>query len=115
MRFATGLSVVIAWLRFAFQRRQARASRVQTNCGTPNWRTFVRLAIAVARSSAREELVPAVYKTVTRQVVDQPATTREIDVPAQYETLSREVKVADSSSEWRVPRGCRWFACAAAP
>jgi len=38
---------------------------------------------------------------VTRQVVDQPATTREVDVPAQYQTLTHTVKVSDARSEWR--------------
>lgn len=35
--------------------------------------------------------IPAVYQTVSRQVIDQPATTREIDTPAEYRTVSREV------------------------
>ncbi len=52
-------------------------------------------------ASTREETVPAVYKTLTRQVVDSAAATREVEVPAQMDTLSREVKVSDASSEWR--------------
>ena len=46
-------------------------------------------------------MVPAVYKTVTRQVVDQPASTREADLPAQYDTLTSTMKVAEAREEWR--------------
>ncbi|MEM8983317.1 MAG: peptidoglycan-binding domain-containing protein [Pseudomonadota bacterium] len=35
--------------------------------------------------------VPAVYKTVTRRVVDAPATTREITIPAVYKTVKKQV------------------------
>lgn len=37
--------------------------------------------------------VPAVTKTVTRQVVDRPASTREVPVPAQYSTITKTVLV----------------------
>lgn len=37
--------------------------------------------------------VPAVTKTVTRQVVATPATTREVPVPAQYGTVTKTVLV----------------------
>jgi outer membrane murein-binding lipoprotein Lpp len=35
--------------------------------------------------------VPPVYETVTRQVLDQPATTREVVVPAEYKTITKTV------------------------
>ncbi len=34
---------------------------------------------------------PAVYKTVTRRVLKEPARTREVQVPAQYRTITRRV------------------------
>jgi Putative peptidoglycan binding domain len=42
-------------------------------------------------ASQRAIAIPAEFKTVTRQVIDQPASVREIDVPAEYKTVSRQV------------------------
>jgi hypothetical protein len=48
--------------------------------------------------------VPAKYQTVTRNVVDQPATGREIDVPATYTTVTRQVtKTPPSTREIEIP------------
>ncbi|MCB1850710.1 MAG: peptidoglycan-binding protein [Gammaproteobacteria bacterium] len=67
--------------------------------------------------------IPAVYKTITKRVVDTPATVKEIEVPAEYKTVKvrklvaeaqemrektpenkqtfvQTVKVADPSFEW---------------
>ena len=52
-------------------------------------------------ASVREEVVPAVYRTETRQVIDQPATTRVVEVPAVYDTLSWLVKVGEAREEKR--------------
>ena len=42
-------------------------------------------ASVVARAAGvRDEVVPAVYRAETRQVIDQPASTRMVDVPAVY-------------------------------
>jgi Putative peptidoglycan binding domain len=38
-------------------------------------------------ASTRDIAVPAQFKTITRQVIDTPASTREVDVPAQYRTV----------------------------
>jgi peptidoglycan hydrolase-like protein with peptidoglycan-binding domain len=52
-------------------------------------------------ASLREETVPAVYKTVSRQVIDVAASTREVEIAAQYQTLSQSVKVSDATEQWR--------------
>jgi peptidoglycan hydrolase-like protein with peptidoglycan-binding domain len=52
-------------------------------------------------ASFREEVIPAVFRTVSRQVVDVPASAREVEVPAQFETISYRVKVADGKTEQR--------------
>ncbi|WP_269537425.1 peptidoglycan-binding domain-containing protein [Cerasicoccus fimbriatus] len=41
---------------------------------------------------------PAEYKTVTRQVVDQPARTEEKTIPAQYKTVQKQVMVSDATT-----------------
>lgn len=52
----------------------------------------------------REIAIPAEFKTVTRKVLDQPATTREIEIPAVYKTVARRVlDQAASSREIAIP------------
>lgn len=41
------------------------------------------------------------YRSVTRQVIDQAASTKSFTVPAQYESISYQVKVADARTESR--------------
>jgi len=55
-------------------------------------------------ASTREEVVPAVYKTVTKVVTKTPATTKEIIVPAEYKTVTKVVmKTPPSSQEIIIP------------
>ncbi|MEL6870026.1 MAG: peptidoglycan-binding domain-containing protein [Pseudomonadota bacterium] len=42
--------------------------------------------------------IPAVYKTVTQQVVDRPATTREVTIPAVYDTIKKTVMVKPATT-----------------
>jgi Putative peptidoglycan binding domain len=52
----------------------------------------------------RELLIPAEYRTVSHQVIDQPATVRQVEVPATYKTVtSRVVKTAASTQEVVIP------------
>jgi len=52
-------------------------------------------------ATVREVDVPAVYKTVTRQVVDTPATVREVEVPAVYSTV-KVSKLVEAAKEREV-------------
>ncbi|MEH6502301.1 MAG: peptidoglycan-binding domain-containing protein [Cycloclasticus sp.] len=45
---------------------------------------------------------PARYKTVTRQIVVTPATTREVTIPAQFKTMKVQ-KLVSAASEKRIP------------
>lgn len=54
------------------------------------YKTVTRQVVDTAAAS-REIEVPAVYKTVTRQIVDTPATSRDVDVPAVYKIVTRQV------------------------
>jgi hypothetical protein len=48
--------------------------------------------------------IPAVYKTITRTVLDQPASSHEVEIPASYETVSKQVmKNPPSSREVQIP------------
>lgn len=47
---------------------------------------------------------PAVYKTITKQVVKAPATTREIIIPAEFKTIKKRVlKQPETVKEIEVP------------
>jgi len=48
-------------------------------------------------ASTREIAVPAVYKTVTKQVIDTPASSRTITIPAEYKAVSRRVVTTPAS------------------
>jgi hypothetical protein len=55
-------------------------------------------------ASVREIDVPAVYRTVSREVVDTPASTRDVEVPAVFRTVTRQVvDVPASTREIDVP------------
>ncbi|HZK19921.1 MAG TPA: peptidoglycan-binding domain-containing protein [Treponemataceae bacterium] len=49
--------------------------------------------------------VPAVYKTIYKEVVVSPPTTKSFEIPAEYQTVSREEVVKEASMEW-VPVLC---------
>ena len=48
------------------------------------------------------EEVPAEYKTVTKQVLKSPATTRLVQVPAEYKTVQVK-KLVSPAKENRIP------------
>jgi len=50
---------------------------------------------------ASTETTPAEYETVTERVLVKPAETKTITVPAVYETVTERVKVKDSYTEWK--------------
>ncbi|MDO5691316.1 MAG: peptidoglycan-binding domain-containing protein [Pseudomonadota bacterium] len=47
----------------------------------------------------REIKVPAEYRTVTRTVVDQPASVRTVEVPATYKTVTTRVVATPATTE----------------
>lgn len=42
-------------------------------------------------ATTREVQIPAEYETVTRRVVKTPATTRKVAIPAEYDTITKRV------------------------
>ena len=49
-------------------------------------------------ATTREISVPAEYRTVTKRVVKTPATTREVEVPAEYASISKTVLATPAST-----------------
>ena len=48
--------------------------------------------------------VPATYKTVTKQVLKSPATTRAVEVPAEYETVKKRLmKTPPTTKTIKIP------------
>ncbi|MEM9173043.1 MAG: peptidoglycan-binding protein [Pseudomonadota bacterium] len=64
------------------------------------YKTVSREVVATA-ATTREIVEPAVYKTVTKQVVAKPATTREVTIPAEYDTV-KTTRIATPASERRI-------------
>ena len=52
-----------------------------------------------AEGYVREIKIPAEYKTISRQVVDQPATVRTVEVPATHKTVKSRVVATPASTE----------------
>lgn len=50
-------------------------------------------------ASTREVTIPAVMKTVTKRVVDTPASTYEVPVPAQYKTINVTTLVSPAQEQ----------------
>jgi Putative peptidoglycan binding domain len=58
--------------------------------------------VEINAARADEVVIPAVYRTVTSQVVDKPASSREIVIPAEYRTVDRRV-VDQPASSRKIP------------
>ena len=55
-------------------------------------------------ATTREEVIPAEYATITKQMIASPASTREEAIPAEYSTSSRSVlKAAAATREIEIP------------
>ena len=49
-----------------------------------------------------EEVIPAEYESITRQVVSNPASTQVVNIPAEYSTISKRTLVKKGGfTEWR--------------
>lgn len=64
------------------------------------YRTVTRRVVDRPATTRTVE-IPAEYKTVTRRVVDRPASTREVTIPAQYTTI-KTTRVVEPASERRI-------------
>ncbi len=58
--------------------------------------------VVVAPASFRTEQIPAVYETVKRTVIDQPAQIKKIVVPAEYSTVKVQKVKTPARTEKRV-------------
>ncbi len=72
------------------------------SAATTMWKAGVSEPGAPTKMSESGEImclveVPAVYRTVTRKVVDTPATTKTVTIPAEYTTVKRKELVKEAS------------------
>jgi len=56
-------------------------------------------AMSGTEGYVREIKTPAVYKTVTREVIDQAASVRTIEIPATYKTVKTRVVATPASTQ----------------
>ena len=61
------------------------------------YKTITKQVLKTPASTRQKEL-PAVYKTVTKKVVDTPASTKTIEIPAKYATVTVTEEVQPSST-----------------
>ena len=65
----------------------------------PVYKTITKQVVAKPATTRRVK-TPPVYKTVQIQELVQPATTKTIPVPAKYKTVTKIKKVADGHYTW---------------
>lgn len=58
--------------------------------------------VLVSPGTTKVVEIPAEYKTVKKRVVKRPATTREVQIPAEYSTV-KVTKIAAPAKERRIP------------
>ncbi len=82
---------------------ETRTERIKVSDATNKW---VKQKDAMCSSENSDDCmvwclveVPAQYKTVTKQVVSEPAKTVEIDIPAEYKTVTKRVLVSPAKTE----------------
>jgi len=49
-------------------------------------------------ATTREEIIPAEYATVKKQVIKTPATAREEEIPAEYASLTKQVVTSPATT-----------------
>lgn len=67
--------------------------------------TTVTEQVLEQEAAERIELIPAKYETVEERVLVRPAYMREEIVPAVYETVTEQVMVKPASTRWKKGRG----------
>ncbi len=91
-------SVVPATFRTEEKNIEISPARVEWQ---PGRGAFEKIDSATGEIMCRVE-IPAVFKTISQQVVDQPAQTREEVIPAVYETVERRKMKTPPTTEKRV-------------
>ncbi len=66
-----------------------------------SYRTITK-QVLVSPATTREVEIPAEYKTVTKRVLKHPATTREVTIPAEYKTIT-VTELLEPPKEHRIP------------
>ncbi len=64
------------------------------------FKTVTRQVLKTPASTKRVE-IPAEYKTVKVTKLVQPATHKTVEVPAKFQTITKRVKIGDERLEWR--------------
>jgi hypothetical protein len=63
------------------------------------YRTITK-QVVVTPETTKTVTIPAVYKTVQTNVLAAPASTKTINIPATYKTLTKTQKVSDAKYVW---------------
>ncbi len=83
----------------------AKTGRMMCLVEIPAKYKTVQKQVLVKPESTREIEIPAQYETRSVQKLVEPAHENHIQIPAEYKTVTKNEKVADGHWEWRRVEG----------
>jgi len=78
----------------------SRTSSVICKVSIPAVTKTVTKQVVATPASSKTITIPATYKTVQATEVVTPERTKKLTIPAVYKTVSKQVKVSDQSVKW---------------
>jgi len=77
-----------------------RTSSVICKVAVPEVKKTITKQVIATPATTKTIKIPATYKTITKKVLVTPERTKKTVIPATYKTITKQVKVADQSVKW---------------
>jgi len=78
----------------------SRTSSVICKVAIPAVTKTITKQVVATPASSKTITIPATYKTVQKTKLVTPATTKKTVIPATYKTITKQVKVSDQAVKW---------------
>jgi len=78
----------------------SRTSSVICKMAIPEVKKTITKQVVATPATTKTVQIPATYKTVQKTVLVTPATTKKTVIPATYKTITKQVKVSDQAVKW---------------
>jgi len=78
----------------------SRTSSVICKVAVPEVKKTITKQVVATPATSKTITIPATYKTVQKTVLVTPATTKKTVIPATYKTITKQVKVSDQAVKW---------------
>ncbi|RUM68619.1 MAG: peptidoglycan-binding protein [Sulfurovum sp.] len=78
----------------------SRTSAVICKVAIPAVTKTITKQVVATPASSKTITIPATYKTVQKTKLVTPATTKKTVIPATYKTITKQVKVSDQAVKW---------------